>query len=343
MQAVARSGLVLWALLLLSNVAIAAEAQGPTKVGVVLNFAADGGAAGFYHALERGYFRELGLDVAIEPSKGSADAITRTASQASDIGVGDISTLVEFASRRPEIAPKAVFILHNRSPQAVIALKTSAITKLTDLHGRILGQDPADAPSRMFPAVASLAGLDLRRIEIRQFSPQLRDTMLLTKQVDAVTGFDSTVLFNLKANGTAIEDATVIYYADNGLDVYGNAILANPAFLQAKPDAVKAFVRAAARGWRDAIADPKAAMVSLGRHNNLAKLDIEADRLAWLGSHQIVTPTTRKDGIGAYDRERLLSNIAQVGRAFGLTRIPELTEIYDDRFLPPRAERLPLN
>ena len=342
MQAVARSGLVLWALLLLSNVAIAAEAQGPTKVGVVLNFAADGGAAGFYHALERGYFRELGLDVAIEPSKGSADAITRTASQASDIGVGDISTLVEFASRRPEIAPKAVFILHNRSPQAVIALKTSAITKLTDLHGRILGQGPADAPSRMFPAVASLAGLDLRRIEIRQFSPQLRDTMLLTKQVDAVTGFDSTVLFNLKANGTAIEDATVIYYADNGLDVYGNAILANPAFLQAKPDAVKAFVRAAARGWRDAIADPKAAMVSLGRHNNLAKLDIEADRLAWLGSHQIVTPTTRKDGIGAYDRERLLSNIAQVGRAFGLTRIPELTEIYDDRFLPPRAERLPL-
>jgi len=81
----------------------------------------------------------------------------------------------------------------------------------------------------MFPAVASIAGLDISRIEIRQFSPQLRDTMLVTKQVDAVTGFDSTVLFNLKANGVAIEDATVIYYADNGLDVYGNAFLANPA------------------------------------------------------------------------------------------------------------------
>ena len=43
--------------------------------------------------------------------------------------------------------------------------------------------------------------------------------MLLTKQVDEVTGFDSTVLFNLKANDVAVEDATVIYYADNGLDV----------------------------------------------------------------------------------------------------------------------------
>src|SRR3984893_7196195 len=221
-----RSGLCVLGLLL--SYAASACAESLTKVGVVLNFAADGGAAGFYHALERGYFRELGLDVTIEPSKGSADAITRTASQASDIGIGDISTLVELASRRPEIAPKAVFILHNRSPQAVIALKSSGIAKLGDLHGHILGQGPADAPSRMFPAVASIAGLDMSRIEVRQFSPQLRDTMLLTKQVDAVTGFDSTVLFNLKANGVAVEDATVIYYADNGLDVYGNAFLANP-------------------------------------------------------------------------------------------------------------------
>src|SRR6266849_6424146 len=275
MKAAGRYVLVLGSLFLVPAASTAARGQGLTKIGVVLNFAADGGAAGFYHALERGYFRELGLDVHFEPSKGSADAITRTASQASEMGVGDISTLIEFTSRRPEIAPKAVFILHNRSPQAVVSLRSCGIAKLADLHGRILGQGPADAASRMFPALANIAGLDLRRIEIRQFSPQLRDAMLLTKQVDAVTGFDSTVLFNLKANGVAIDDVTIIYYADNGLDVYGNAILVNPPFLQAKPDAVGAFVRAAVRGWRDAIADPKAAMVSLGKHNNLANLQIE--------------------------------------------------------------------
>ncbi len=342
MQAAVRSAFVLGPLLLVPTASPSAQAQALTKVGVVLNFTTDGGAAGFYHALERGYFRALGLDVRLEPSKGSADAITRTASQASDIGVGDISTLVEFASRRPEISPKAVFILHNRSPQAVISLKSSAIAKLADLHGRILGQGPADAPSRMFPALANIAGLDLNRIEIRQFSPQLRDTMLLTKQVDAVTGFDSTVLFNLKANGVAINDINVIYYADNGLDVFGNAFLANPAFLQANPAAVKAFVRAAARGWREAIADPKAAMDSLGQHNNLAKLDIEGERLAWLGSHQIVTPTTRMEGIGTYDRDRLARNIDQAGKAFGLARLPQVSEIYDDRFLPPREERMPI-
>ena len=343
METLARSTLIIGSLLLAAMTAAApAPAQALTKVRVVLNFAADGGVAGFYHALERGYFRDLGLDVDLEPSKGSADAITRTASHASEMGVGDISTLVEFASRHPEIAPKAVFILHNRSAQAVISLKSSGIAKLVDLHGRVLGQGPADAPSRMFPALANIAGLDLGRIEIRQFSPQLRDTMLLTKQVDAVTGFDSTVLFNLKANGVALEDVTVIYYADNGLDVYGNAFLANADFVRANPGAVEQFVRAAARGWREAIADPAAAMESLGKHNNLAKLDIEGERLAWLGSHQIVTPTTRREGIGAYDRGRLARNIAEVGRAFGLARLPDVTEIYDERFLPPREERMPI-
>jgi len=194
----------------------------------------------------------------------------------------------------------------------------------------------------MFPAVANIAGLDIGRIEIRQFSPQLRDTMLLTKQVDAVTGFDSTVVLNLKANGVAVDDVAIIYYADHGLDVYGNAFLANPAFLLANPGAVRAFVRAAAWGWREAIADPRAATQSLGRHNNLAKLDIEAERLAWLASHQIITPVTRRDGIGAYDRARLIANIGQVGKAFGLERLPQVSDIYDERFLPPREERMPI-
>jgi NitT/TauT family transport system substrate-binding protein len=316
-------------------------AQTLTKVRVVLNFVADGGTGGFYYALERAYYRELGLDVTLEPSKGSADAITRTAAGAADIGIGDISTLVEFASRKPEVAPKAVFILHDRSPQAVITLKASGIAKLTDLHGRILGQGPADAPSRMFPAVARLAGLDMGRIELRTFSPQLRDTMLVTKRVDAVTGFDSTVIFNLKGNGIRAEDVGIIYYADNGLDVYGNAILVNREFLRANPDVVRRFVAASARGWREGLVDPKTAIQALGKHNNLANLEIEAERMEWIGKY-VVTQTTRREGIGVADRARLTANVEQVTKAFDLPQMPALDDIYDGRFLSPREERLPL-
>jgi len=62
--------------------------------------------------------------------------------------------------------------------------------------------------------------------------------------------------------------------------------------------------------------------------------------LVLFASHQIVTPATRKDGIGAYDRDRLAANISQVASAFGLARPPTISEIYDERFLPAREERM---
>jgi len=323
--------------------AVPSVAQAPVKLKVVLNFQADGALGGFYQALDRGYYREAGLDVSFDFSTGSADAITRMASGNYDIGVGDIATLVEFAAKNPDPAPRAVFLLYSKSPAAIIAFKASGIAKPSDLHGRILGQGPGDAASRLFPALARLAGVDIERVERKQITPRLRDSMLLTRQVDAVTGFDHTVWFNLKIAGTKFEDVNIVYYADYGLDVYGNAILASRKLLQSDPDLVARFVRASVRGWREAIADPKMGVSSLPRFNQFAQLDLEAERLDWLGSRLIVTPYTRREGIGAFDRARLADNIKQVASAFGLDHAPALADIYDDRFLPSRDERLPLN
>jgi NitT/TauT family transport system substrate-binding protein len=319
-----------------------AGAQAPTKLKVVLNFTADGALGGFYQALDRGYYRDLGLDVSFDFSNGSGDAITRTASGLYDIGVGDIATLVEFAAKNPATAPRAVFLLYNKSAAAIVALKASGIAKPADLAGHVLGQGASDGASRMFPALARLAGVDIDRVDRKQITPRLRDSMLATHQVDAVTGFDHTVWFNLKAIGTRFEDVNIIYYADYGLDVYGNAILASRKILDANPDIVARFVKASARGWREAIADPKMGVSTLRRFNEVADLDLEADRLDWLGSRLIATPDTRQHGIGAYDRARLAQNIQQVASAFGLAQAPTVEDIYDDRFLPPRDERLPL-
>jgi NitT/TauT family transport system substrate-binding protein len=309
---------------------------------VVLNFTADGALGGFYHALARGYYRDAGLDVSFDFSNGSADAITRVASGLYDIGVGDIATLVEFAAKNRETAPRAVYLLYNKFPAVIVAMKSSGIEKPADLQGRVLGQGPSDGASRMFPALANLAGVDISKVERRQITPRLRDSMLITRQVDAVTGFDHTVWFNLKAAGTRFEDVKLIYYADYGLDVYGNAILASRKMLKTDPDLVARFVRASSLGWREAIADPKLGVAILRKFNEVADLDLEAERLDWLGSRLIVTPYTRREGIGAYDRARLAENIKQVTSAFGLAQAPKLEDIYDDRFLPPRDERLPL-
>jgi NitT/TauT family transport system substrate-binding protein len=318
----------------------AAKPLVPLKV--VLNFTADGALGGFYHALARGYYRDAGLDVSFDFSNGSADAITRVAGGLYEIGVGDIATLIEFAAKNHDTAPRAVFLLYNKSPAVIVAMKSSGIEKPTDLYDHVLGQGTSDGASRMFPALAKLAGVDLARVERKQITPRLRDTMLFTHQVDAVTGFDHTVWFNLKAAGAKFADVSLIYYADYGLDVYGNAILASQSILKTNPDIVARFVRASSRGWLEAIADPKAGVSTLHSFNEVANLDLEAERLDWLGSRLMVTPYTRREGIGGFDRARLEQNIKQVTDAFGIEHAPALADIYDDRFLPPRDERLPL-
>src|SRR5260370_7273323 len=99
MKTAAQSALALLLLLLVSP--IPASAQGPSKVSVVLNFAADGGAAGFYPPLERGYFRELRPDVTIHPSKGSPDPLPPTARHASHTRTPPLPPLLAFPSPRP--------------------------------------------------------------------------------------------------------------------------------------------------------------------------------------------------------------------------------------------------
>ncbi|MFC0407574.1 ABC transporter substrate-binding protein [Roseomonas elaeocarpi] len=318
------------------------RAQTPTRLRLVLNFAVDGSTAPYYFALDRGYFRDAGLNVQIDPSNGSGDAISRVASGTYDVGVGDLSTLLEFTVRQPEAAPKAVFILQNRSPQAVISLRSAGIKTPADLSGKTIGNGASDAPSRMFPAFLKINGVDPAQVKPQQLTPQLRDQMLLTRQVQAVTGFDYTTWFNIKANGTKLEDVSFLYYADYGLNCYGNALLAGKAILRDNPEAVRAFVRAAVRGWREAIADPAAACRVLRTYNNLADIPLETERLQWVGQHQLLSPATRARGLGDVEPARLVETIRAVSDGFALARVPAAEELYDGRFLPPQAERMPL-
>jgi NitT/TauT family transport system substrate-binding protein len=318
------------------------RAQERTRVRLVLNFAVDGSTAPFYYAEARGYFREAGLEVQIDPSNGSGDAISRVASGTYQFGVADLSTLTEFVARQPDTAPRAVMVLQNRSPQAVISLKTAGINMPKDLEGKVIGNGAADGASRMFPAFLKINSVDAAKVTRQQVTAQLRDQMLLTRQVAGVTGFDYTTFFNIKANGTRLEDVNFLYYADHGIDSYGNSILAGQPLLRDNPDAVRRFLLAATRAWREAVADPKGPVAVIRAQSSLVDAALEADRLAWLGGRQILTPATWARGIGDVEPSRLTETIQTVASGFGLARIPSPEEVYDGRLLPARDLRMPL-
>ena len=86
--------------------------------------------------------------------------------------------------------------------------------------------------------------------------PKLRETLLIKGDVDAVSGFATTIIPALEKAGKKPEDINVFYYNENGLDLYGNAIVVKKAFLDKNPEVVKGFLRAYFKGLQDTLKDP---------------------------------------------------------------------------------------
>jgi NitT/TauT family transport system substrate-binding protein len=135
-----------------------------TKLRMVLNWKYQGPQGFFFVAEDKGYFKAEGLDVAIDQGDGSATPIPRVASGTYDIGFGDINALIDFAAKRPEQAPIAVYVMFNRPPFTVAVKAGSPIKTPKDFEGRTLGGAANDGALKLFPALCKSTGIDCGKV-----------------------------------------------------------------------------------------------------------------------------------------------------------------------------------
>lgn len=317
----------------------AAQTTGQTTIRATLDIIRYGGNAPFDDAEAKGYFAQHGFHVTWDPSKGSQDAVVRVASGVATVGVADVSTLIDFTGNHPEKAPKLVFVIMDRSPQVIISLKKSGFQRPADLVGHVLASAQTDGASKMFPAFMKLNGLSESQVQRNIVDIRLRDPMLARGTADGIIGYDYTAVFNLKALDLPAENLSLMYYADHGLDLYGQGVIVARDFLDRDPALVKNLVRGIARAWLDAVADPAPAIKTVAALEPTTRVDLETARLKWLIEHEVVTPNTRRNGLGAYDPKRMQMNIDAVSEGLNVQAKPKLEDIFDDRFIPPLAER----
>ncbi len=317
----------------------ASAASAQEKVRFILNWKPDGSNAAFYLGQERGYFKEEGIDLKMDAGEGSSAVINKIAGGAYDMGFGDVNTMVQFDSLHPEAPQICVLSFYDKAPMAVITLKKNGISKPQDLIGKKIGAPQNDTGFQMFPAFAKATGIDVSKVNFETVAPNLREPMLVKGDVQAVTGFDSTSWFALKGLGMKREDVVILYYADYGVQLYSNTIIASKAFADKNPKAVAGVVRAVIKSYMAAIKDPNAALDALVRYEPLTKRDIELEKLHWLIENQIATPGAKAAGFGTVDPKRLEQGIDIVMAAFNLQRRPTAADVYTDKFLPPLAER----
>ncbi len=209
-----------------------------------LGWKVEASGAGFLLALQRGYYKEAGLDVAIDTGNGSAAAISLVGSGAYDAASADLSTMIEFNLANPQAALKAVAIQYDLNPNSVIVRKDGPIKKPADLAGKsILGQ-PFNASRKLFPVFAKAQGFDANGVKWENVAPDIGDTRFVKGDFDAVAYFFFTGLLNLKARGMGAEQLTVFRFSELGLKSYGNGLVANPKSMANAPEAMSAFVKA---------------------------------------------------------------------------------------------------
>ena len=203
--------------------------------------------AGYYAALEQGFYRDAGLDVTIREGGPGIDVAESIASGKADFGVCSASVLREWALGRRLIVLAAIF---QHSPVVILVARRADISSVSDLRGRTLMDSPG---SDEIEAMLKREGVDYAALPrvVHQGDP--RD--ILAGKADAMVAYSTNEPFILDQLGAAYR---VFSPEAFGIDFYGDNLCASEAEVKAHPDRVAAFRTASVKGWAYALAHKEA-------------------------------------------------------------------------------------
>jgi NitT/TauT family transport system substrate-binding protein len=305
-----------------------------------LDWKFEGPSAPFFNAIDKGYFKDAGLDVEISPGKGSLDAIPKVATGSFPLGFADINSLIKFLDQNPGAPVTAIMMIYDKPPFAVIGRKSLGIKSPADLPGSVLGAPPPDGAWAQFPSFAKANGLDMNKIKVEPVGFPTREPMLAEGKVSSVTGYSFSSFLNLVRLGVPEDDITTILMADHGLKLYGNAIIVNTDFASSNAKVVKSFLGAVGKGWKDAVSNPSSAIEALVKRNPAADKNLEKRRFNLALSGNVMTDYVLKNGMGNIDKARFEAAIAQLSETYKYKTKPDSKLYFTDAYLPKGGFKL---
>jgi NitT/TauT family transport system substrate-binding protein len=297
------------------------------NVTLITDFGYNGRHAFSFVALDRGYYRDAGLEVKIVRGQGAVDAIRQIGAGNAMFGFADAGTLI-LARANDQIPVKLVAIVYRKPPQAIFCREDSGLRKPKDLEGNAIAEPAGGAVKALFPAFAKAAGIDARTVRWVVASSESLPVMLATNKVPCVSQF--TVGEALLRSQYGPAKLVRFAYSDAGLSYYGNGIVASAATIASKPDLVHRFVEATVRGMKDAFADPAAAGAIM------RKIVSEVDPAIVKSETEAVAELAQLPGmpLGEIDPAHIEATVDMVEGAFKLATPVAAADVYAPGFVP---------
>jgi NitT/TauT family transport system substrate-binding protein len=311
-------------------------AQPAQKLVFALNWFAVGDHAAYWVALDKGYYKSRGLEVELQNSKGSGDSIAKVDTGRADIGLADAVVVIPRVAQGAKI--KIVGAVFDNTPLNIWTRKDTGITKPKDLEGKTLAAPPGDSQRQLFPAFAKVNGVDASKITWLTIEPAAKFVALAEKRADAVPDYTTGQPFWEKAVGK--DNLVRMPWHQYGFDTYSMSIMASEKTLAERPKALRDFLAASYTGWRDVMADPKAALEIFKRR--VPDIDVTLiEPNLMLGLELMRTERYAKNGIGWMDRGKMCGTVEFIN-----TYMPDMPrkvgcdEVFTNDFLtkiePPR-------
>ena len=279
-------------------------AQPAQKFVFALNWFAVGDHAAYWVALERGYYKAKHLDVELVNSKGSGDSIAKVDTGRADAGLADAVVVIPRVAQGAKI--KVVGSVFDLTPLNIWTRKDTGITKPKDLEGKTLAAPPGDSQRQLFPAFAKLNGVDESKVKWLTIEPAAKFVALAEKRADAVPDYTTGQPFWEKAVGK--DNLVRMPWNQYGFDTYSMSIFASEKTMLDRGRALRDFVEASYKGWRDVMDDPKAALeIFKKRVPDIDLALIEPNMM--LGLELMKTERYAKNGIGWIERAKMCRTV----------------------------------
>jgi len=269
-------------------------AHAQTKATLHLDWLVNGYHAPFFVAVERGMYKEAGLDITIRPGKGSVDSARAVATGDAQFGFPDAATAVKGISEGMALTMVSVFL--QETPMGIMAFGDKNIRKPKDLEGRTLGNVPIASTAKVLPAFFKRAGVDGSKVKLVSHTFATAVPSVLAGQVDSGSGYVFGEYLAVK-NEAKGREVVWLGFAEHGIQMYSNGIAVNNAFLADNPKAVENFVKASVRALEWTIQNPDAAIAIVAKKTETAPAVLKEQLMVAIPLMN--NADAKKDGLGS--------------------------------------------
>ncbi|MEP7138511.1 MAG: ABC transporter substrate-binding protein [Caldimonas sp.] len=317
-----------------ASAAAAAPAFAQQKLDFILNWVPGGDHAPYFYAKKMGWYKDAGLDVNLEPGKGSAVAVQKVAAGVNPIGLADMPNALTLRGKGADTV--GVFNVYANSPQGLYWLKSSGIKTVKDLAGKKIGNPAGDGARTIWPALAKANGMDANSVTWVNIDANSKLAALKAHSIDATTSFYNIHHIFKRELG---DDMGFVAWKDVGLNTYGNTIIVNPDYLKKNKSTVAAFVKVTQKAFATCAATPKPCVQALVEANGALNYDNEMQN--W----ELVTQLMRDKysetvALGILDDARMAADYDIVKTYIGLDTPYDVKAAYTNEFLD-RSIKMP--